>query len=301
MSWEYKRLEFFVRKAWRETKAMDKSVKKIVDKLREVLLRENVILEKRIKNTPYDFLRESWYFKKKYIESIIEDVNYLIERDGVLIRIADLESQINLEKHKEKGDSVSDLIKTLESLITKEKTISSNRKTLVKTFVPRTTTFVGYTVYSRIILMRRVGKVNWGLYNKYSETASDSEEDYKAILQNAFLDAILPDSLPRMFSLNDQNVKLGTMIKYAIRCRSAKVFHIPYGGDTVVLIGAKSRDQALNEAVINYLHLSFADDAEWLEDDSIVGSPIDDDFWENNEDLIRSIKKSLSSRVVEIE
>lgn len=329
MSSKIKTLDKFISKAWKGTKAINKSVKKIIEKLHQVLKIELNILEKRIKDTPYDFLREELTSKKPEIVRSLENVKSFIERDNILIQIADLENQIiNFRKQKEQGEFISDLIKTniikVEKLKIEEKTINSNRKNrVVFTFENRSFTqeFIDRNfpfqdnLYSKIRLCR-IGE-EWKLFNIYIQAASSLEENMGPSLHNFYYQAFGFHPFgpsPKIFILNDKNnlspsgytthvsfsSNIRDIIKHAIRCGSAKVFKIPFGKDTAIIIGAKSKDRAIDEVVAYYLHVSYAGDSAWLKDDSIVGDPMDYDFWENNEDLIQNLIDRFSPNTTEL-
>lgn len=338
MMCERKRIKYFIDEAWNGSKVINKSVKEIVRKLREVLRKESKNTEKKIEATPYDFLREELSVKKMKIDGIAEDINYLIERDDILREISDLEIQIeSLEKRVGLVESVDDLIKTnlvtLEKLRKKEKTITLDRENLLKTSFREKRFVIVDKLYKKILLTRLVREEEWTLYNIVTQAAADSEKYHAPILFDYIRSAII-DSLPKMFSLD----KVADMIKHAIRCESDKVFQIPWWGkDPTMLVGAKSRNVAIYEAVANRLHMAQAEGEEWLInmiglgssvdecfwnenddfieelaeevsphliennwqfiDGSIVGSPTDEDFLENNEDLIRSLKISISDAI----
>ena len=292
MNYTIKTLKKFACEAWKGSEVMNISVKKIVKNLLEVLQIEFNALEKRIKDTPYDFLREELASKKPEIVANIEDASSLIERDDILIQIADLENQIaNLEKRKEKGESISDLIKknitTLENLRIKEKTIISK---LDDEFGNK----FGNNLYSEVLLLP--SGEDWVLYDEENTEMLLREYYYKAFGLYQY-----SDNAPKIFVLSDKDdnaIKIREMIERAIRCESAKVFEsLTRGPTTTLIIGAKSIEEATDEVIDQHLTTAYLDG--YLYD--IVSNPINDiDFWEKNEDLIQELRNKFSSNVVEV-
>ena len=294
-------LIWHVWKAWEENEALNVNIKEIVKKVLEVLQIELKLLEKRIKDTPYDFLRDELSSTKTTIGKNVEDASSLLERDDIILQIDDLENQlVELVKRQEKGEFVDDLIKnnatTLDNLRKEEKELRKNRNNR----------FASSYLYDTVWLIRSEEK--WTLKNANEMWFLDEHERDMRYLHDCFNKTFTFRQYnvnpPEIFwiRLNEENkdqniVEIKKMIEYAIRCKNAKIFTEPTTSKTISLIvGAKSLDEAAETVVKDNILLEYYDGHL---NDSFVGNPDEDfDFWINNKKKINSLKKLQKIRKI---
>ena len=231
--------------------------------------------------------------------------SYSVERDDIILQIADLENQLaKLEIRKEKGEFVNDLINnnvtTLENLRNEEKELRKKRNHR----------FVDGYLYEAVWLIHSERK--WTLKNDIEMWARNERDNDMRYLHECY-DGMFnyrhyKKEAPKIFwiDLSEKNkdqimVEIRKIIQHAIRCETAKVYaelFTEITTDTIsLIIGAKSLDEALHVLAKDYIFQDYYDDCL---DDSFVGNPENFDFWINNLEQIKSLKESLLPGIKEI-